>query len=328
MKFGVIGTGEITAKFIKNASLNPDFEPVALMSRTREKGGAFAAQCGIPKVYTSLEELARDDSIEAVYVASPNACHMEHSIRMSEAGKHVFCEKTVASNSRELIAMLDAARKNGKVFLEAMRIAFNPNLPVLKAKIAEMGKPRNALLSVCKYSSRYDAFKAGRNPNAFNPELSNGAVMDMGSYSTFMLVALFGKPDRILCTDIKLTNGFDGFGAYLAMYPGMAAQVLYSKVCQSRAGSEIMFDDGSILIRNLPGISDIEIVYNNRVTERIPNPDVPEYAAETAEFIRCCADPERARLYNELSLAVMSVLDEVRRQNGVVFPADRLHKGY
>lgn len=324
MKFGIIGTGEITEKFIKNARLNPGFEPAVLMSRSMQKGTEFAARCGIPKVYTSIEELAADDEIEAVYVASPNYAHMEQSIMMLNAGKHVFCEKAVASNSRELQAMLDAAEKNGKVFLEAMRIAFNPNLAALKAKIAELGQPRNALLSVCKYSSRYDAFKDGLNPNAFNPDLSNGAVMDMGSYSAFMLVALFGEPERIMCTDVKLSNGFDGFGVFLAVYPEMAAEVLYSKVCQSRAGSEIMFDNASIRISNLPGIEGVEIIYRDGRKEQLYNAGLPEYMAETAEFLRCCEEPERARPYNEQSLALMRVLDEVRRQNGVVFPADEL----
>ena len=322
MKFGIIGTGEITAKFIASASLNPDFDAAALLSRSPERGTAFAAQCKIPKVYTSLEEMAADPSLEAVYIASPNSAHCEQSIRMSEAGKHVFCEKTVASNSRELIAMLDAAERNGKGFLEAMRPAFNPDLARLKARIAEMGQPRNALISVCKYSSRYEAFRAGNILNAFDPSLSNGAVMDMGSYSIFMLVALFGEPERIYCTDVKLHNGFDGFGAFIGVYPQMAAQVLYSKINWSRAGSEIMFDDGSITIRNIPGVSGIEILHRDGRSEKMPASDIPEYKEETAMFIRCCQNPELAKPYHELSLAVMRIIDEVKRQNGIVFPAD------
>lgn len=322
MKFGIIGTGSITEKFISNASLNPGFEAAALLSRSRERGEEFARRCGIPRVYTTLDDMASDQELEAVYIASPNAVHMEQSIRMSNAKKHVFCEKAVASNSRELIAMIEAAHYNGKVFLEAMRIAHNPNLPILKAKIAELGRPRNALLSVCKYSSRYDAYLAGENPNAFNPALSNGAVMDMGSYAAFMLIALFGEPERIFCTDVKLDNGFDGFGAFLAVYPGMAAEVLYSKVSRARAGSEILFDDASILMPNLPGISGVEIHYRDGRVEKLPDPGVPEYKEETAAFLRCCERPELAKPFHEQSLALMRVLDEVRHQNGIVFPAD------
>lgn len=322
MKIGIIGTGEITAKFIANASLNPEFEAAALLSRSRERGEAFAASCGIPKVYTTLEEMAADETLEAVYIASPNSLHCEQSIRMSEAGKHVFCEKAVASNSSELIAMLSAAEKNGKAFLEAMRPAFNPDLARLKAKIAEMGQPRNALISVCKYSSRYDAFRKGDVMNAFDPSLSNGAVMDMGSYSIFMLVALFGEPRQIFCTDVKLNNGFDGFGSFVGVYPNMAAEVLYSKINWSKVGSEIMFDDGSITIGDIPGVSNIEIHRRGGQSEKMVKTGLPEYKEEAAMFIRCCKNPERAKPYHELSLAVMRVIDEVKRQNGIVFPAD------
>jgi len=323
MKFGIIGTGEITAKFIANASLNPEFKAAAILSRSRERGLAFAAECDIPTVYTTLDELAADTSIEAVYIASPNSAHCEQSIRMLEAGKHVFCEKAVASNSQELNAMLDSADKNGKVFLEAMRPAFNPDLARLKSIIADMGQPRNALISVCKYSSRYDAFRSGVILNAFDPGLSNGAVMDMGSYSIFMLVALFGEPQRIFCTDVKLHNGFDGFGAFIGVYPAMAAEVLYSKINWSKAGSEIMFEDGSITISDIPGVSGIEIHRRGKPSEKMTPCGIPEYKEEAAMFIRCCQNPELAKPYHELSRSVMRVIDEVKRQNGIVWHASR-----
>ncbi len=323
MRFGIIGPGEITEKFVRNASFNPGFEAAAILSRSRERGEAFAARCGIPTTYTTLDEMAGDASLDAVYVASPNSLHMEQSVRMSEAGKHVFCEKAVASNVRELEAMIAAAKRSGTAFLEAMRPAFNPNLPVLEAKLKELGQPRNALLSVCKYSSRYDAFRAGDVRNAFDPSLSNGAVMDMGSYATFLLVALFGEPKRLHAADVKLENGFDGFGAYLAVYPGMVAEVLYSKVSRALAGSEIQFDDASVRIGNLPGVGGIEIRYRDGRVEKLADPDVPEYMLETAAFLRCCEDPSLAEPHHAESLAVMRVLDEVRRQNGIAFPADR-----
>ncbi|HAL74825.1 MAG TPA: oxidoreductase [Clostridiales bacterium] len=322
MKFGIIGTGKIAAKFIANASLNPEFEAAAILSRSRERGEAFAAGCGIPKVYTAIDEMAADPSIEAVYIASPNSAHYEQSIQMSAAGKHVFCEKAVASNSQELIAMIDTAEKNDKIFLEAMRPAFNPDLARLKAIIADMGQPRNALISACQYSSRYDAFRSGEILNAFDPILSNGAVMDMGSYSIFMLVALFGEPQRIFCTDVKLHNGFDGFGAFIGVYPEMAAEVLYSKINWSKAGSEIMFEDGSITISDIPGVSGIEIHRRGKPSEKLTASGIPEYKEEAAMFIRCCQNPELAKPYHELSLSVMRIIDEVKRQNGITFKGE------
>ena len=70
--------------------------------------------------------------MQAVYIASPNCCHCEQAIRMMDAGKHVLCEKPAASNQEEYQRMLEAARRNGVVFFEAMRPAFTPEMAMVE----------------------------------------------------------------------------------------------------------------------------------------------------------------------------------------------------
>jgi hypothetical protein len=84
-----------------------------------------------------------------------------------------------------------------------------------------------------------------------------------------------------------------------------------------------MFEDGSITIRDIPGVSGIEIHRRGKPSEKLVPSGIPEYKEEAAMFIRCCQNPELAKPYNQLSRSVMRVIDEVKRQNGIVFQGYR-----
>lgn len=96
--FGIIGTGKITRTFLEAVQSVPELALGAVYSRSLEKAQSFGEEYGA-KVFTdSLEDLAADRDVQAVYIASPNCCHCEQAIRMMDAGKHVLCEKPAASN--------------------------------------------------------------------------------------------------------------------------------------------------------------------------------------------------------------------------------------
>ena len=109
--------------------------------------------------------------------------------------------------------MIRVARQNGITLMEAMKSTLTPNFQQLRRHLAEAGCLRRYFASYCQYSSRYDKLKAGIVLNAFNPELSNGAMMDLGVYTVYPLVVLFGRPKRISATGLKLSTGVDGQGA-------------------------------------------------------------------------------------------------------------------
>ena len=109
IRFGIIGTGKISHTFMNAALKIPDFKLEAVYSRSEEKGGAFAAAYGIYKVYTSLKDMEDDSSIDAVYIASPNSCHCSQAISMARSGKHILCEKPIASSLEELESMIESA---------------------------------------------------------------------------------------------------------------------------------------------------------------------------------------------------------------------------
>jgi len=92
-RFATIGSNFVTDSFLEAAQGVEGFQLEGVYSRTRARAEEFAAKWDAPRTYTSLDALCADPVIEAVYVASPNACHEAQAIALLKAGKHVLCEK-------------------------------------------------------------------------------------------------------------------------------------------------------------------------------------------------------------------------------------------
>ncbi len=327
MNFAIIGTNFISDWFMAAGKHCEKLHVQAVYSRTMEKGRAFADKYGIPDCYDSLEKLAAAENVEAVYVASPNAFHASQSIQMLEAGKHVLCEKSIASNEKELQAMLAAADENQVIIMEAMRSVLDPGFAAIVEHLPKIGKVRRATVQYCQYSSRYDKFKDGIIENAFKPELSNGSLMDIGVYCVHPMVKLFGKPDEISAIGIKLHNGVDGMGTITAKYEeqGMLVELIYSKITDSALPTQIQGEKGCMMIEEIYNANRITIQYRDKSREEIKvdkiDPNNNMYY-EIEEFIRAAESAEGAREHNQYSLWEMQVIDEARRQMGIIFPAD------
>ena len=227
IRFGIIGTNFITDMLLAGAKEDPRFEVTAVCSRTEERAREFAEKYAIPHTFTSLEAMASSKYVDAIYIATPNSTHAPYSILCMNHGKHVLCEKPLASNAREVKAMIEAAERNGVALMEAMIATLNPNFDIIRKHLSEVGTVRRYFGSYCQYSSRYDKFKQGIVLNAFRRELSNGSVMDIGVYTIYPMVALFGKPEGITAQGTLLSTGVDGQGTVSFRYPGGKTDVLH-----------------------------------------------------------------------------------------------------
>ncbi|WP_432630355.1 Gfo/Idh/MocA family protein [Brotaphodocola sp.] len=323
--FAVIGTNVITDTFLEAGRSVPGFCLKGVYSRSKEKAEAYAKKQGAELTFDDLDELAECKEIDAVYVASPNSLHADQSIRMLRAGKHVLCEKTIASNSREFQQMRETALENGVILLEAMRSVYSPGFTAIRENLPKLGTIRRATFQYCKISRRYDNFKNGIIENAFNPELSNGALMDIGVYCVHPLVALFGMPEKILSSSIKFSNGVEGAGTILAQYKEMQAECLYSKIANSKLPSQIQGENATMVIREIPNPRNVTIYYRDGREENLDIPEVSNnnMSYEIQTFIRLIQENKADHPYLKNSEMEMQVMDEVRRQQEIVFPADR-----
>lgn len=266
---------------------NEDFLLTAVYSRSEEKGKAFAAKYAGASVYTDLAAMAASDEIDAVYIASPNSLHAEHAITCINHGKHVLCEKPAASNAAELRSVIEAARRNNVLFMEAMKSTLVPNFNIIKENLYKIGRIRRYFASYCQYSSRYDAFLQGTVLNAFNPAFSNGALMDLGIYCLYPMVVLFGKPDTVKATGVMLSSGVDGEGSIVLGYGDMDAVVMYSKITESYLPAEIQGENGTMIIDKISQPYEVKIRYRDGIVEELTLPQTYESMYyEAQEFIR------------------------------------------
>ena len=114
LKFGIIGTGRISDWVLKGAAQDSRISVTAVCSRTREAAEAFVQRNPLAsnaKIYTSVEEIAADPEVDAIYIGTPNQTHCPYTLTCLKAGKHVLCEKPLALNADEGRQMMDAARE-------------------------------------------------------------------------------------------------------------------------------------------------------------------------------------------------------------------------
>lgn len=326
IRFGMIGTGKIAGKFWQANRYGKDFELTAVYSRTLERARQFGFQKGQLQYFDDLEAFANSDCIDAVYVASPNCCHYEQVMTLLKAGKHVLCEKPMASNLEQAQEMFAEAEKQNLILLEGMRSIYAPSFQKMIPYMETLGTIRRATLQYCQYSSRYDNYKRGIVENAFKPELSNGALMDIGVYVVSCMIRLFGAPKSIKASGVKLHNGVDGAGTILMEYPDMIGEAIYSKITDSAMPSQIQGEDASMLIQEIENVKDLRIVRKG-VVQSIhfeQSDNILNY--ETQEFIKMIKTGMGWEKSKEITLETMKVLDEARKQLHIVFPADKKPK--
>jgi predicted dehydrogenase len=242
-------------------------------------------------------------------------------------GKHVLCEKAFASNAREVRRMIETAHQQGVVLMEAMKPTLTPSFDAVRKNLHQLGAVRRYFSCYCQYSSRYDKLKEGIVLNAFLPEYSNGATMDIGVYTIYPMVVLFGKPASVHATGLKLSSGVDGQATVNFTYNnGMVATVLYGKIADSTLPTEIQGESGTIKLDRINIISEVTLINRKGATVNIrPETQHNEYYYEIAEIINTIQSGRNESLVNTLnnSLITIEIMDEIRTQLGVQFPADQ-----
>lgn len=325
IKFGVIGTNWITEKLINAGMMLEDFQLNAVYSRTEEKAKEFAEKYKVENTFTDLKEMAESGTIDAVYIASPNSFHYEQSKLFLENKIAVLCEKPLASNAYEVNELVRLSKENQTLLMEAVKLTFVPNYQALFKNIHKIGKVRRYIGSYCQYSSRYDKYKNGEYTNTFDPQFSNGSLMDIGIYPLYAIVSMFGRPNKVIASGLILESGVDGEGSLILEYDDMQANVIFSKISDSYNSSEIQGEEGSIMINHISEIRGAKIIYKNG-TEEI----LTEYQEENTmvyeleHFINLYKEGKSESPVNnyELTKIMGEILESARKQMGVTYPAD------
>ena len=323
MRFAINGSNFIVQRLMAAAKPCEGFTLQAVYSRDPLRAQENALAWGAASAYHQLDALAADPLVEAVYIASPNACHFEQAALMLRAGKHVLCEKPAVPSADEWETLLGLAGDSRALVLEAMRPAFLPGVPVIRDALKQIEPLRFAQFPYCQYSSRYDRFKAGVVENAFNPALCNGALMDIGVYCIHWMVALLGVPMQTQGSAVFLPHAIDAVGSVTGLYPSMVAQCVYSKIHASDAPCRLEGEGGTVELTPFPIPNRFRITPRNTgLTQEIDlGTTEQDMVYELEAFIRMASHPQMAAAYQRQTLEVLRVMDAVRGQAGIDFRA-------
>ena len=328
VRFGVVGTGRISDWVLKGAVQDSRIAVTAVCSRTQEAAEAFIARNPLAKnarVYTSVAEMASDPEVDAVYIGTPNQTHCDYTITCLNAGKHVLCEKPLAVDAEEGRRMVEAAKANGCLLMEAMISTLNPNFRAVAERLNEIAPIRHYSSYFCQYSTKYEALKRGEVASSFKPGTA-GALRDVGVYTLYPTVALFGCPKTIK-SELKTINTPEGETdvqgtAYLG-YDEMEAVLTWSKSYDSFQPTEIAGEKGNLILDEIHIARKSEIVPHSAPTSGLgPKPGrsvisegLPynEYYYEFKEFADLIETGKTESSVNtlETSLIVLDIMDSI-----------------
>jgi predicted dehydrogenase len=188
LRIGVIGAARIARDFVIGAGLSRTVLVAAVASRDPDKATRFARELGIPRAYGSYAELLADPEIDAVYNPLPNTLHAEWSMEAAKAGKHVLCEKPLATNAGEARAMFNAARHHGVMLVEGFPYRAQPHALKLEELIASGAIGRVQTMQAAFGFTMTDTANI-----RLDPGLAGGALLDAGTYPVSLVRLVAGQ---------------------------------------------------------------------------------------------------------------------------------------
>lgn len=192
--WAVLGTGVI-ANQMAAALEKMGRRLYAVGNRTHDKAVAFAEKYGVEKVYDTIDDMFLDEAVDIIYITTPHNTHYEFMKKALEHGKHIFVEKSITLNSRELNEMQALAQAKGLIIGEAMTIW---HMPIYKKlwEIVQSGQ----LGKVQMITMNFGSFKEYNMENRFfNMHLAGGAMLDIGVYALSIVRSFMDeKPEDIV----------------------------------------------------------------------------------------------------------------------------------
>lgn len=311
-----LGCGGIAYTVAKELKKEKNCEIVSCWNRTPARAEAFAKKFGTT-AYPTVEEAISAPGVDGVYIAVIASRHAELIRRCIERGVPVLCEKPFTVNTAEAEEVFSLARQKNTYLAEAMWTWYNA--PALKirewVKSGKIGTVKNV-----KATYAFPMLKFSKNPRLTTRELIGGALMDIGIYPVRYLYELFGMPKSISCKG-NIVGGVDLSEEMVIDYGSFRAELTVSM--EKMLGEELVIEGtkgkitspyfhmakkASLTGENKEKFVDKSLKYAvefSRVAEEI--------GAELVESRYCPA---------QSTIDTMKLLDECRRQMGVIYPQE------
>jgi len=323
LSWGILGTGHIAEQFADGLAASDRASLLAVASRKIDTARAFADARRIPQAYGSYEALLADKSIHAVYISLPNSLHHEWTLKALRAGKHVLCEKPIASNLAQAQEMFAEARSAGRILAEAFMYRSHPMTLALQRTLADGAIGQ---LRIIRTSFVFSANKIAGNVR-FSPELAGGSLMDVGCYClSYSRLFAAAEPTSMTAVGHLHQSGVDDYVAGVLAFPGdIVAHFSCGITVRGDNTAHLLGTEGYIEIPVpwKPPAIDAEFTVvdaaGNRQTTRV-SANTHLYALEADDMARSVLDGQPVRVTEADSLGNQHCLDVLRKQIGIPVP--------
>ncbi|GHV64115.1 oxidoreductase [Bacteroidia bacterium] len=310
--WGILSAARIANKFANGLKELPNANRYIVAARSLERAEVFRAEHDFEKAVGSYEEMLADPAVDAVYIATTNNLHFEHTMMCLGAGKAVLCEKPFASNLSQVKQMIAKAKEKKVFLMEALWSRYLPSMMLFKSEM-ERGTIGNPLLLRCNFGfiSTFDP-----NHRIYNPALGGGSVPDIGIYPIFVALYLFGMPEEIKVVSVPAPTGTDLTTSILFKHKNGKISMLTSSFTMNLSNDAILYGDGGHL--------KLHEMFNKPTRLTVKRSDGQEseighytvgngYNYEAAEVMDCLDKGllESSGLSWQFSIDLMTVLDKV-----------------
>ena len=320
--WGILAPGRIAGKFVDELRHLPNARLLAVGSRDYSRAVSFAQDFGIERVYGSYTDLVGDPDIDIIYIASPHSHHAEHAQLCLNHGKAVLCEKALAINQHEVNQMIETARQNNRLLMEAFFVPHQPSYIEAKRVIESgtLGKIKHINSWFGFNKSPYDI-----NHRLLNRELGGGALLDIGLYCVFDTLWFLGAPTNISAKAHLADTGADQSVTVHFDYSSDTTASLYATFYSAIGfGTDIFCEQGIIRLRRSSAIDQwLELERMGQPAERFSWPaHLCGMKQEAAEAMRCLENHqlESKIISHQMSLTLIRTLDQIRKLTGIYYP--------
>lgn len=324
LRWGVISPGHIADQFTATAHRATASRVVSVVSRSAQRAADFAAKHGIEHSGDSVEAMLERGGLDAVYIASPHAQHHALARPVLEAGIPVLVEKAFTLNTAQARDLLDLARDRGVFAMEAMWARFLPQYDVLRQLLAD-----GTLGEIVEVTADHgQSFPPDPTHRMHAPELGGGALLDLGVYPVSFAQMVLGSLGELAVRGDLTETGVDAYVALLARgeHGGRAR---LSSTLRARTPTEAVVSGtlGSARLSGAffaPSTLTVTLLDGRSATFAHPGNGGDGMAYEIAEAARriTAGDLESPLMTWKDTLEVMSIMDAIRAELGVVYPGE------
>ncbi|QEN04889.1 Gfo/Idh/MocA family oxidoreductase [Thiospirochaeta perfilievii] len=225
MNVGIIGTGKIAEKLAEAINRVEGAVLYAVSSRSLDKARAFAEKFNVKLWFEGTDDFYKQESIDLVYIATPNSSHYSQTIEALDNNKAVLCEKPFALNSLESRQMFSKANEKNLLLVEAMWSKYFPAVDRVKA-ILDSGDL--GTITHIHGDLSYPLDKSIE--RLYKKELGGGALLDLGIYPISMAHYFLGNPDSIQASSQFSESGVDTSTSIILSYKSGQTAVLTSSI--------------------------------------------------------------------------------------------------